>query len=118
LKLASLKSGGRDGTLIVVNRALTQFIVANELADTLQQAIEDWSNAAPRLNALSDSLNAGDRDDAKALDFSALASPMPRAYEFLDGSAYLPHVERVRRARGAEVPAYVPGHIGRFQRAA
>jgi len=105
LKLASLKSGGRDGTLIVVNRALTQFIVANELADTLQQAIEDWSNAAPRLNALSDSLNAGDRDDAKALDFSALASPMPRAYEFLDGSAYLPHVERVRRARGAEVPA-------------
>jgi fumarylacetoacetate (FAA) hydrolase len=56
------------------------------------------------LQAVSDELNAGLRDDAAALDFSALASPLPRAYEFLDGSAYLPHVERVRRARGAEVP--------------
>jgi len=105
LKLASLKTGGRDGTLIVVNRALTQFILADEVASTLQQAIEDWSYAAPRLNALSDSLNAAERQDSQALDFSALASPLPRAYEFLDGSAYLPHVERVRRARGAEVPA-------------
>jgi fumarylacetoacetate (FAA) hydrolase len=105
LKLASLKSGGRDGTLIVVNRALTQFIPATEVAATLQQAIENWSNAAPRLNALSDSLNAAERKDAQALDFTALASPLPRAWEFLDGSAYLPHVERVRRARGAEVPA-------------
>jgi len=105
LKLASLKSGGRDGTLIVVNRALTQFITADEIAGTLQQALENWSNSAPRLNALSDALNAGQRADAQALDFTALASPLPRAYEFLDGSAYLPHVERVRRARGAEVPA-------------
>ena len=105
MKLASLKSGGRDGTLIVVNRALTQFITADEIAGTLQQALENWSNSAPRLNALSDALNAGQRADAQALDFTALASPLPRAYEFLDGSAYLPHVERVRRARGAEVPA-------------
>lgn len=105
MKLASLKSGGRDGTLIVVNRALTHFIPAAEVAGTLQQALEDWSNAAPRLNALSEALNAGQREDAQALDFTALASPLPRAYEFLDGSAYLPHVERVRRARGAEVPA-------------
>ncbi len=105
MKLASLKSGGRDGTLVVVNRSLTQFIVADEIAATLQQAIEDWSNAAPRLNALSETLNEGGRDDANTLDFTALASPFPRCYEFLDGSAYLPHVERVRRARGAEVPA-------------
>ena len=105
MKLASLKSGGRDGTLIVVNRALTQFITADEIAGTLQQALENWSNAAPRLNAVSDALNAGQRADAQTLDFTALASPLPRAYEFLDGSAYLPHVERVRRARGAEVPA-------------
>jgi fumarylacetoacetate (FAA) hydrolase len=104
LKLASLKTGGRDGTLIVVNRALTQYVVADEVAGTMQQAIEDWSNAAPRLNAISEALNAGECDDASALDFSALASPFPRAYEFVDGSAYLPHVERVRRARGAEVP--------------
>jgi fumarylacetoacetate (FAA) hydrolase len=105
LKLASLKTGGRDGTLIVVNRALTHFIPAGEVAGTLQQAVENWPDAAPRLNALSEALNDGQRNDAEALDFTALASPLPRAFEFLDGSAYLPHVDRVRRARGAEVPA-------------
>jgi len=104
LKLASLKTGGRDGTLIVVNRGLTHYVLATGVADTLQQAIENWSNSAPRLNALSQKVNEGS-SDARRLDFSALASPLPRAYEFLDGSAYLPHVERVRRARGAEVPA-------------
>jgi fumarylacetoacetate (FAA) hydrolase len=104
LKLGSLKTGGRDGTLIVVDRALTQYVVADEVAATMQQAIEDWSNTAPRLNAISAALNAGERDDAGVLDCNVLASPFPRAYEFVDGSAYLPHVERVRRARGAEVP--------------
>lgn len=104
MKLASLKTGGRDGTLIVVNRELTHYVLATEVAATLQQAIENWSNSAPRLNALSQQVNDGS-PDARRLDFAALASPLPRAYEFLDGSAYLPHVERVRRARGAEVPA-------------
>jgi fumarylacetoacetate (FAA) hydrolase len=70
----------------------------------LQRALEDWSSAAPRLNALSEKLNAGKVDGEFAVDFTALAAPLPRAYEFVDGSAYLPHVERVRRARGAEVP--------------
>jgi fumarylacetoacetate (FAA) hydrolase len=105
LKLASLKDGGRDGSLIVVDKALTQYVAAPDVAATLQWAMDNWSNAAPRLNAISEALNAGERDDARQLDFTALASPFPRAYEFLDGSAYLPHVERVRRARGAEVPA-------------
>ena len=105
MKLASLKSGGRDGTLIVVNRALTRYVEAGDIAPTLQQAIENWSAAAPRLNALSERLNSGECEQAGALDFTLLASPLPRAYEFLDGSAYLPHVERVRRARNAEVPA-------------
>jgi fumarylacetoacetate (FAA) hydrolase len=104
LKLASLKTGGRDGTLIVVNRELTHYLAATDVAPTLQQAMDNWSNCAPRLNALSQQVNAGG-PAASRLDFSALASPLPRAYEFLDGSAYLPHVERVRRARGAEVPA-------------
>jgi fumarylacetoacetate (FAA) hydrolase len=104
LKLASLKTGGRDGALIVVNRALTQYVSAADIAPTLQQALDDWTVAAPRLNALFEDLQDGGRHDARALDFTALASPLPRAYEFLDGSAYLPHVERVRRARGAEVP--------------
>lgn len=105
MKLASLKSGGRDGTLIVVNRALTHFVTAGDVAATLQEAIDDWSNTAPLLNTLSEALNGENCADARLLDFTALASPFPRAYEFVDGSAYLPHVERVRRARGAEVPA-------------
>ncbi|MFD0725295.1 fumarylacetoacetate hydrolase family protein [Lysobacter brunescens] len=104
MKLGSLKDGGRDGTLIVVSRDLTRAVRADGIAPTLQRALEDWSNAAPRLNALSEALNAGTAEGAFDLDMTALAAPLPRAYEFVDGSAYLPHVERVRRARGAEVP--------------
>ncbi|MCY7313100.1 MAG: fumarylacetoacetate hydrolase family protein [Pseudoxanthomonas sp.] len=104
MKLGSLKEGGRDGTLVVVSRDLARAVRATGIAATLQAALEDWSNLAPRLNALSESLNGGDADGVFELDIVALASPLPRAYEFVDGSAYLPHVERVRRARGAEVP--------------
>ncbi len=104
MKLASLKEGGRDGTLIVVNRDLTRAVRASGIAATLQVALEDWSNSAPRLNALFEDLQAGKAADAFDLDLDKLASPLPRAYEFVDGSAYLPHVARVRRARGAEVP--------------
>ena len=104
MKLGSLKEGGRDGTLIVVSRDLSRGVRATGIAPTLQRALEDWSNVAPRLNALSNALNAGDADGAFDVEAGALASPLPRAYEFVDGSAYLPHVERVRRARGAEVP--------------
>lgn len=104
MKLGSLKEGGRDGTLIVVSRDLQHAITATGIAATMQAALDDWSNTAPRLNALSDALNAGQATGAFALDMAALAAPLPRAYEFVDGSAYLPHVERVRRARGAEVP--------------
>jgi len=104
MKLGSLKEGGRDGTLIVVSRDLSRGVRANGIADTLQRALEDWSNTAPRLNALYDALNDGNAEGAFDLDMTALAAPLPRAYEFVDGSAYLPHVERVRRARGAEVP--------------
>ena len=104
MKLGSLKEGGRDGTLIVVSRDLTHGVRATGIAPTLQRALEDWSNIAPRLNALSDALNDGSADGAFDIDTTQLAAPLPRAYEFVDGSAYLPHVERVRRARGAEVP--------------
>jgi fumarylacetoacetate (FAA) hydrolase len=105
MKLGTLKEGGRDGTLVVVDRSLTRAVKASGIAATLQAALDDWSSLAPRLNALYESLNAGQAADAFALDVAALAAPLPRAYEFVDGSAYLPHVERVRRARGAEVPA-------------
>ncbi len=104
MKLGSLKEGGRDGTLVVVSRDLSRAVRAIGIAPTLQQALEDWSNTAPRLAALAESLEGGDVDGAFDVDMVALAAPLPRAYEFLDGSAYLPHVARVRRARGAEVP--------------
>src|ERR1700752_52129 len=104
MKLGSLKEGGRDGTLIVVSRDLARAVKATDIAPTLQRALDDWSNVAPRLNALSEALNPGRAAGAFALDMTTLAAPLPRAYEFVDGSAYLPHVARVRRARGAEVP--------------
>ena len=104
MKLGSLKEGGRDGTLIVVSRDLSRAVKATGIAATLQAALDDWSNLAPRLNALYGELQAGTAPGAFALDVAAMAAPLPRAYEFVDGSAYLPHVERVRRARGAEVP--------------
>lgn len=104
MKLGSLKKGGRDGTLVVVDRALKQYVEAGDIAATLQQALDDWHRTAPRLNALSRELQDGTRDESRPFDVKELASPLPRAYEFVDGSAYLPHVERVRKARGAEVP--------------
>lgn len=104
MKLASLKEGGRDGTLIVVSRDLAHGVRAAGIAPTMQKALEDWSNAAPRLRALADALEAGSADGVFDIEVGRLAAPLPRAYEFVDGSAYLPHVERVRRARGAEVP--------------
>ena len=110
MKLASLKEGGRDGTLIVVCRDLTRAVRATGIAPTLQAALDDWQDAAPRLNAVYERLQAGAAAPNVAgaaafdLDVTALAAPLPRAYEFVDGSAYLPHVERVRKARGAEMP--------------
>jgi fumarylacetoacetate (FAA) hydrolase len=105
MKLASLKEGGRDGTLVVVSRDLSKAVKATGIAATLQAALDDWHVAAPRLNALAEDLEAGKAEGVFAVDMGVLAAPLPRAYEFVDGSAYLPHVERVRRARGAEVPA-------------
>jgi len=108
MKLASLKEGGRDGSLIVVNRELSRAVRVPQIASTLQRALEDWSVTAPRLNAVYEQLQSGadivEGQAVFAFDTAALAAPLPRAYEFVDGSAYLPHVERVRRARGATVP--------------
>jgi fumarylacetoacetate (FAA) hydrolase len=104
MKLASLKTGGRDGSLIVVSQNLEHYVSAADIASTLQLALDDWQQAAPRLNARYAELNQGTCSEIGALDIEKLAAPLPRAFEFVDGSAYLPHVERVRRARGAEVP--------------
>lgn len=104
MKLATLKKGGRDGTLIVVNRDLTRAVEATGIAPTLQEALDNWDATAPRLNSLYDDLMNGTAEGSFDLDVHMLAAPLPRCYQFLDGSAYLPHVERVRKARGAEVP--------------
>jgi len=104
MKLASLKTGGRDGSLVVVSRNLARLVPATGISPTLQAALDNWQQTAPRLNALYEELNRGTCANIRAVDFEAFAAPLPRAFEFVDGSAYLPHVERVRRARGAEVP--------------
>jgi fumarylacetoacetate (FAA) hydrolase len=104
MKLATLKRGGRDGTLIVVSRDLTKAVEVNGIAPTLQSALEHWADTAPRLQSVYAELNAGTRADAFSLHVPSLASPLPRAYQWLDGSAYVKHVELVRKARGAELP--------------
>lgn len=108
MKLASLKGPGRDGTLVVVDRALARAVRVDGIAPTLQQALERWDEVQPRLRDAASALQGG--HERHALDFRAalasgqVAAPLPRAYEWLDGSAYLTHVERVRRARNAQVP--------------
>jgi len=104
MKLASLKQGGHDGTLIVVDRELTRYTAVPDIAPSLQQALENWAELAPELADRYQALN-DNNISSQALIFEKLAAPLPRAYQWLDGSAYLPHVERVRKARGAEVPA-------------
>jgi fumarylacetoacetate (FAA) hydrolase len=103
MKLASLK-GGRDGRLVVVARDLTRAAPAWGIASTLQAALDDWDRVRPHLETIYRSLNDGKAEGAFAFDQQACASPLPRAYQWADGSAYLVHVELVRKARGAEMP--------------
>ncbi|HEX5314395.1 MAG TPA: fumarylacetoacetate hydrolase family protein [Gammaproteobacteria bacterium] len=104
MKLGSLRNGERDGVLVVVKRDFSRAVEASEIAASLREALEDWNAFASDLANLAAALETGEAGDAFDLDVAALGPPLPRAWEFLDGSAYLPHVERVRRARGAEVP--------------
>ena len=103
MKLASLKRG-RDGALVVVSRDLSRAVLAAGIAPTLQAALDAWNETAPQLNALSSALNDGRCADTFAFDEGSVASPLPRAYQWADGSAYVNHVELVRRARGAQMP--------------
>jgi len=105
MKFATLKQGGRDGTLVVVSRDLTRCIAVPAIARTLQAALDDWERCAPALQTISDALNVGTQEGSQPFDASACHSPLPRAYQWADGSAYLNHVELVRKARHAEVPA-------------
>ena len=99
MKLASLKNG-RDGKLAVVSGDLSRYVDASSIAPTLQAALDDWDNTKPQLAELAKKVES----EGEAFDQSSCASPLPRAYQWADGSAYVNHVELVRKARNAEMP--------------
>lgn len=103
MKLASLNIG-RDGQLVVVSRDLIRAVKVPTIAATLQAALDDWAATGPKLEAVYQRLNDGLEGQAFAFDQAACASPLPRAYHWADGSAYVNHVELVRKARGAQMP--------------
>ena len=103
MKLASLK-GGRDGRLAVVSRDLARCVAVPEIAATLQQALDRWEEAAPRLQHVAQDLNAGRHGEAFPSGSGGVAAPLPRTYHWVDGSAYVAHVELVRKARGVALP--------------
>jgi fumarylacetoacetate (FAA) hydrolase len=105
MKLATYKDGSRDGQLVVVSRDLATAHYATGIAQRLQQVLDDWNFLSPQLQDLYDALNAGRVRHAFPFDPARCLAPLPRAYQWADGSAYLNHVELVRAARGAQVPA-------------
>ena len=104
MKLASLKAG-RDGQLVVVNRALTRSADVPEIAATLQSALDRWASVEPQLRKVAAALEANTQANARAFNARECAAPLPRAFHWADGSAYVNHIELVRKARGAEMPA-------------
>ena len=104
MKLASLKEGGRDGTLIVVNRDMSRAVKVPQIAPTLQVALENWAEMEAALSGVFDRLQEGNVEGAFEFDPKQVAAPLPRSYHWADGSAYVTHVELVRKARGAELP--------------
>jgi fumarylacetoacetate (FAA) hydrolase len=104
MKLATLRDGSRDGRLVVVSRDLARAVAVPEIARTLQAALDDWNRSAPALAAIAGELDAGRLPDAIRFDAARAMAPLPRAYQWADGSAYVNHVELVRRARGATMP--------------
>jgi fumarylacetoacetate (FAA) hydrolase len=104
MKLATLRNGQPDGCLVVVSRDLSRFSPATAIAPTLQAALDDWDKAEPALRVIAEKLEASDAEGAP-FDPAAAMAPLPRAYQWADGSAYVNHVELVRKARGADMPA-------------
>jgi fumarylacetoacetate (FAA) hydrolase len=105
MKLATLKDGSRDGQLVVVSRDLAQAHHATGIAGTMQHLLDDWNFVSPQLEDLAATLNDGKARHAFVFDPRQCMAPLPRAFQWVDGSAYLNHVELVRKARGGEVPA-------------
>ena len=104
MKLATLKDGSRDGQLVVVSRDLASAHFATGVATTLQQVLDDWNFLSPQLQDLYDSLNSGKARHAFPFEPVQCMAPLPRAYQWADGSAFINHVELVRKARNSEVP--------------
>ena len=104
MKLATYKNNSRDGSLMIVSTDLSLTISAEDIAPTMQYALDNWDEISPKLQQRYDELNAGQVDNAVAFDETCCESPLPRAYQWADGSAYVNHVELVRKARGAEIP--------------
>jgi fumarylacetoacetate (FAA) hydrolase len=104
MKLASLRGRERDGELVIVDRGLARYVAVPEIAPTLQAALDRWNEVEPRLRAAAARLESADSAAARPFDARACTAPLPRAYQWLDGSAYLHHVELVRKARGAQMP--------------
>ncbi|MDC0255092.1 fumarylacetoacetate hydrolase family protein [Bacteriovoracales bacterium] len=104
MKLGTLKSNVKDGELVVVSRDNKKAVRVPSLAQNLQQALENWTDCAPRLKEVYDQIN---RNEIETFDVNeeSFHSPLPRAYQWLDGSAYIRHIVLVRKARGAEPPA-------------
>lgn len=107
MKLATLNHGSRDGQLVVVDRTLSTCVPAGVPTPTLQALLDRWDEGAPRLLALYERLNAGAVPEAQVFDPAQAMAPLPRAYQWCDGSAYLSHAELVRKARKAEMPAFL-----------
>lgn len=103
MKLASLKHG-RDGRLVVVSRDLARAVAIPTIAPTMQALLDDWATLAPKAQQVAEALAAGPVDGEMAFDPAAADAPLPRAYHWVDGSAYVNHVELVRKARGAQMP--------------
>ena len=103
MKLATLKNGTRDGKLVVVSRDLTRATEAFNIAPTLQRALDDWARVGPKLADLAAQLDLGSVPSFRFREHDC-AAPLPRAFQWADGSAYVNHVELVRKARGAEMP--------------
>jgi len=104
MKLATYKDGSRDGQLVVVSRDLATAHYATGIANTLQQVLDDWNFLSPQLQDLFDALNSGKTRHAFPFDPKQCMAPLPRAYQWADGSAFINHVELVRKARNSEVP--------------
>lgn len=104
MKLGTIKNNTRDGQLVVVNRDMTKAVTVSEIASTMQQALDNWEENSPKLEAVYTELQNGKRTDAFDFDSKQAMAPIPRAYHWADGSAYVTHVELVRKARGAELP--------------